>query len=167
VFKGTYSYRIDAKGRLPVPAPFRRQLESLGDAGLVATVVDQCLAVFPAAEWRALEERLRALPTFSKQVKALSRQLASRAQDCVLDVQGRILLPPVLRQAVGLVREAVVVGVIDRFEVWAPAAWSQFLVESERLLDDVSLDVAWPIAPSPPPAAAASSTSNPQGKPKR
>ena len=77
----------------------------------------------PPAEWARLEAQLAALPAFSKPVKALTRLLASRAADCELDVQGRILLPPSLRAAAGLGREAVVIGVLNRFEIWAPEAW--------------------------------------------
>lgn len=149
MFKGTYRHKIDPKGRLPVPAVFRRQLPA--GVGLVATVLDQCLAVYPAAEWERLEAQLAQLPAFSRTVKSLTRLLASRAADCELDVQGRILLPPSLRAGVGLSRDVVVVGVLNRFEVWAPEAWEGFVRESEGLLDDVSLDVQWPLAPPPSP----------------
>jgi MraZ protein len=144
VFKGTYRHRIDPKGRIPVPASFRRALSPDDGGRLVVTLLDQCLAAYPPAEWELLEAQLRALPGFSRPVKALTRLLTSRAADCELDVQGRILLPAALRQAARLEREAIVVGVLNRFEVWAPDAWTGFLEESERLLDDVSLDVQWP-----------------------
>jgi len=153
VFKGTYHHKIDPKGRLPVPAAFRKALGA--SARVVVTLLDQCLAAYPTAEWDKLETQLRGLPAFSKQVKALTRLLASRAVDCELDVQGRILLPASLRQGAGLVREAVVVGVLNRFEVWNPEAWAGFVQDSERLLDDVSLDIPWPLPPpaaSPPPS---------------
>ena len=173
VFKGTYRYRIDPKGRLPVPAAFRRQLAGAGRARVVLTTLDQCLAVYSPAEWTRLAEKLRGLPSFNRQVKALQRLLASRAVDCALDSQGRILLPPALRGAAGLAREAVVVGVLDRFEIWSVPAWDAFVKDSERLLDDVSLEVPWPLTPgpSPPPLSqaerGASPGRRPQGKPNR
>jgi MraZ protein len=114
------------------------------------TPLDQCLAAYPPSEWAKLEAQLAALPAFSKPVKALTRLLASRAADCEIDVQGRILLPPGLRAAAGLERDAVVIGVLNRFEVWAPSGWDAFLRESERLLEDVSLDIQWPPPPTPP-----------------
>jgi MraZ protein len=145
VFKGTFHHRVDPKGRLPVPAPFRRRLSREGlTQGLVVTLLDECLAVYPPAEWARLEAQLREMPPFSKPVKALARVLASHAVDCEMDVQGRIRLPQPLRKAIGLETEAVVVGVVERFEIWAPDRWARFLRDSERLLDDVSLDVPWP-----------------------
>ena len=153
MFKGTYSYRLDGKGRLPVPPPFRRGLASTGAHRLVVTVLDECLAAYAPAEWERLEAQLVALPAFSKPVKGLTRLLASRAADCELDAQGRIRLPPALRAAAGLGREATVVGVLNRFEVWSPERWAAFLEGSERLLEDVTLGVEWPPAPTPRPQA--------------
>jgi MraZ protein len=152
VFKGTYRYRIDSKGRLPVPAAFRKALESSASSHLVVTVLDQCLAAYPPAEWERLEGQLSQLPAFKREVKALTRALASRAIDCALDGQGRILLPPGLRQACGLTREAAVIGVLNRFEIWAPEPWEAFLRDSDRILDDVSLDVHWPPPLGRPPS---------------
>jgi MraZ protein len=152
VFKGTYHHRIDTKGRLPVPAAFRRSLG--GNGRMVVTLLDQCLAVYAPTEWAKLEVQLAGLPAFSKPVKALTRLLASRAADCEIDVQGRILLPPTLRAAAGLGRDAVVVGVLGRFEVWSPENWDTFVRESERLLDDVSLDIQWPLPPTTPTGTA-------------
>jgi MraZ protein len=171
VFKGTYRHRIDPKGRIPVPASFRRALQGEGQGRVVLTLLDQCLAAYPPHEWNRLEERLRALPAFSGPVKALTRLLTSRAADCELDGQGRILLPVTLRESAKLSREAVVVGVLDRFEIWSPDAWASFLEESERLLEDAGLDVQWPVPPPPagPPTSnrTTSPRARPQGKPNR
>jgi MraZ protein len=167
VFKGTYRHKIDPKGRLPVPAPFRRSLAEAGAPTLVVTVLDQCLAAYPPVEWARLEAQLAALPAFSRPVKTLARMLTSRAADCALDGQGRILLPPALRAAAGLGREAVVVGVLNRIEIWGPEAWDAFLRDSERILDDVSLDVQWPPPPTSSPAEPSGGPPRPQGKPSR
>jgi MraZ protein len=139
MFTGTFEYRIDAKGRLPIPAPFRRSLEGAGQDTVVATVLDQCLAVYPLPQWADLEKQLLSLQPFEKSSKALIRRLASQASPCSLDVQGRILLPALLRHAVGLEKDVRVVGVLTRIEVWRPDSWDVFLRDSEHLLDDVSL----------------------------
>ena len=163
MFKGTYRHRIDLKGRLPVPAVFRR---GLGDSvAVVVTPLDQCLAAYPPSEWQRLEEQLRSLPAFSKPAKALTRLLTSRAIDCELDVQGRILLPAAIRAGAGLDREALVIGVLNRFEVWAPDRWDAFVADSERLLEDATLDVQWPLPPPPP--ADPSAAGHPQEKARR
>jgi MraZ protein len=138
VFKGTFDYKIDAKGRLPVPAPFRRQLEERRHPAVVVTLLDQCLAVYAPPEWAKLESQLLDLPPFEAKTRGLMRRMASQAAECVLDQQGRILIPPALRKTAGLQRDVTIVGVLERFEVWRPEAWGAFLQESERLLDDVS-----------------------------
>lgn len=165
VWKGTYLHRIDAKGRLPIPAPIRRSLQEDGQARVVVTRLDQCLAAYAPPDWSRLEAELLALPTFDPKSRMLSRVLTRDAGDCEIDVQGRILLPPGLRQAAGLERDAVVVGVLNRFEIWSPPAWDTFLRASENFLDTVSLGIQWPPVPCPPdtpPTPGGSST----GKPK-
>ena len=149
MLKGTYRHRIDPKGRLPVPAAFRRALAETGPSTVVITPLDQCLAAYPVAEWARLEQQLAQLPPFSGPAKAVTRLVASRAVDCDLDVQGRVLLPASLRAAAGLKGEAVIIGVLNRFEIWAPDRWDAFVAESERLLEDASLGVEWPPSPKP------------------
>jgi MraZ protein len=167
VLKGTYRHRIDAKGRLPIPAGVRH---ALGEEGrVVVTQLDQCLAIYAPADWAKLESQLAALPSFSKSVKGLTRLLTSRAADCEIDRQGRILLPPALRAAAHLERDALVVGVLDRLEVWSPDAWASFVRDAEGLLDDVSLGVEWPLLPAVPARAEgpAPPTPSPGGHPQR
>ena len=154
------------RGGLPVPAAFRGRWGTRGGSSSRSST-SASRSTRPS-EWSKLETQLAALPAFSKPVKALTRLLASRAADCEIDVQGRILLPPALRAAAGLERDAVVIGVLNRFEVWSPETWDGFVRESERLLDDVSLDIQWPLPPAPPtgapsaPSGAPPATRDPQ-----
>lgn len=150
-----------------MPAVFRRWLAEAGARGLVLTRLDQCLAAYPPAEWARLEGQLAALPAFSRPVKALTRILTSQATECDLDGQGRILLPASLRAAVGLQGEVIAVGVLNRVELWSPEAWEAFLRESERLLDDVTLDVQWPVPPAAPTAGALPESLTPPLRPQR
>ena len=76
VFKGTYRHRIDAKGRLPVPAAFRRLLAERRSRTVVVTLLDQCLAAYPPGEWSRLESQLQALPAFSRPVRALKARMS-------------------------------------------------------------------------------------------
>jgi MraZ protein len=97
--KGLTATESTRKGGFPCP---RRSAGARRAAGLVVvTPLDQCLAAYPPSEWSRLEEQLRTLPAFSRPAKALTRLLTSRAVDCELDVQGRILLPAPLRAAAG------------------------------------------------------------------
>jgi MraZ protein len=116
---------------------------------VVLTRLDQCLAAYPPQEWARLESQLAAMPAFNRQVKSLTRLLTSRAVDCELDVQGRILLPPALRKAAGIEKEATVIGVLNRFEIWPTPVWESFLSDSESLLDDLSVDLPWPLPTTP------------------
>ena len=171
MFKGTYHHRIDPKGRLPVPAVFAARSATAGAASVVVTQLDQCLAVYPPAEWARLEAQLAALPAFNKQVKALTRLLASRAADCELDVQGRILLPPTLRQAAGLDARRGRGGRAEPLRDLVARGLGRVPAESERLLDDVSLDIQWPPAPPVPAVGPGRSPTPPRqrsstGKPK-
>lgn len=129
MFLGTHSPRLDDKGRLILPAKFREQLE----AGVVVTRgQERCLYVFPAAEFERLAEQLRQAPVTSKQARDYLRVFLSGASDEVLDKQGRITLPPMLRSYAGLDRECAVIGAGQRVEIWDLAAWDSYLSEQEQ-----------------------------------
>ena len=166
MFKGTYRHRIDPKGRLPVPAAFRRALAERGAATVVVTLLDQCLAAYPRHEWARLEAQLARAARRSAGRSRRSRACWPAAPwTASLDVQGRILLPVrACARPRGSAGRRVVVGVLNRFEVWAPDAWSEFLRESERLLEDVTLASS---GRCHRPAAAPERAVRPQAKPKR
>lgn len=121
MFTGEYNHTIDAKGRLIVPAKLREQL---GETFAVTKGLDgRCLSVYPIDEWKILEGKLRSLPLNNADGRALARYLMAGAVFCELDKQGRILLPAVLREFAQLEKEVVLVGVLDRVEIWNKDKW--------------------------------------------
>lgn len=125
MFRGRYEHSIDPKGRLSIPARFRETLGERYDSRLVITAYDGCLRAYPFAEWQKLEEKVAALPEFNKDTMAFLRFFYSSASDCPIDKLGRILLPQPLRDYAKLEKDAVLVGVLKRIEIWSKAAWEK------------------------------------------
>lgn len=116
---GTYEHSLDAKGRLFIPAKLR---EELGVTFYLAMGSDACLAIYPQGTWDRFTEKFASLPM--SQSKAM-RPLFANAAKCELDSQGRIVVPQKLRKYAGLEKEAVIIGVNDRAEIWAADTWRE------------------------------------------
>ena len=125
---GEYLHTIDGKGRLIVPARFR---EALGERFIATKGLDHCLFVYPLAEWKTLEEKLRDLPFTQPEARAFVRFFFSGATECELDKQGRILLPANLREYAQLDKDAVLVGVSSRVEIWSQGLWADYSRQAE------------------------------------
>lgn len=117
---GEYNHTIDQKGRLIVPAKFR---ETLGEQFVVTKGLDGCLFVYDEQEWTIFEEKLKTLPITNKEARAFVRFFLAGAASVEVDKQGRILLPAVLRDFAKLDKEAVLVGVGSRVEIWSKESW--------------------------------------------
>ena len=120
MFMGEYNHTIDAKGRLIIPSKFR---EALGDEFVVTKGMDGCLFVFDNSEWQAFEAKLRSLPMIDKEARQFTRYFLAGAASLEVDKQGRILLPAVLREFADITKDAVLVGVGNRVEIWSKARW--------------------------------------------
>jgi MraZ protein len=107
-----------------VPARFR---EELGPRFIITKGLESCLFVFTLGEWQRLQEELRELPFTKADVRAFLRFLFASATEVEPDRQGRVLVTPHLRQYARLEREAVVIGVSNRVELWDPSEWDRYL----------------------------------------
>jgi MraZ protein len=123
VFTGEYRHTVDDKGRLAIPAKFRAQL---AEGAFVSRWIDGCLAIHTRAGWDALDARVSGLAITDARARLFGRQIFGGAIEAEIDRQGRILLPAFLRQEAGLAGEAVVVGVRDHAEIWAPERWAEY-----------------------------------------
>jgi MraZ protein len=129
LFLGTHTPRLDDKGRLILPAKFRDQLE----AGVVVTRgQERCLYVFPVLEFERLAGQLRQAPVTSKQARDYLRVFLSGASDELVDKQGRVTIPSMLRSYAGLDRDVAVIGAGERVEIWDLTAWETYLAEQEQ-----------------------------------
>lgn len=122
MFMGEYNHTIDAKGRLIIPTKFR---ELLGTEFVLTRGLDGCLFIYPVDEWKAFEQKLRALPLTNKNARTFSRFFVAGAAMCELDRQGRVLVPQTLREFAGLEKDVVLTGNLDRIEVWSKEKWSE------------------------------------------
>ena len=123
MFTGEYRHTVDDKGRLAVPARFRGQLAG---GAVVSRWIDGCLAIHDGPGWDSLSTRVAALPVTDSAARLFQRQIFAGAFDAELDRQGRILIPGYLRDEIGLTGEAVVAGIRDHAEIWAPKAWDEY-----------------------------------------
>ncbi len=129
MFLGTHTPRLDEKGRLFLPARFRDELAG----GVVITKgQERCLFVFPSADFARRAEQLQNAPVTSKTVRDYSRVFFASAFDEVPDKQGRITIPPGLRNYAGLQRDCVVIGANTRLEIWDAEAWRSYEAEQEQ-----------------------------------
>jgi MraZ protein len=124
-FSGKYYYTIDPKGRIIIPAPFREIISSNYNPKLyiVNAAFDKCLHIYPQEEWTKLEDKVRQLPGMNEEVKFFKRRVIASAQEVEVDKQGRILIPAALREDASLNSDIVIVGQIEKIELWDRKEW--------------------------------------------
>ena len=117
-FRGHHIHTIDQKGRLSIPSKFREILRTEYDERLMVSFLGHCLAAYPYSEWEKLEENFLRLPQGDKRVNQYLRTFLSAVEECPLDTQGRILIPPILRERAGLKDKVKVLGCLYKIEIW-------------------------------------------------
>jgi MraZ protein len=138
MFFGTHTPRLDEKGRLFLPAKFRDELSE----GLVVTRgQERCLYVWSMAEFGKLTDRLKDAPLTNKGARDYMRMLFAGASDETPDKQGRITVPPMLRDYAGLSRDCIVIGAMNRVEIWDAASWQSYSDQQEQEFADLSEEV--------------------------
>lgn len=135
MFLGEYQHSLDPKGRIIVPAKFR---EELGSKFVATKGLDNCIFLYPLGEWQVLEEKLRSLPFTRADVRSFARFFFSGASELEMDKQGRIVLPPNLRDYAGINRDLMVIGVGARVEIWSNQSWEQYNQSAESSFEMIA-----------------------------
>ncbi len=133
-FSGKYYYTLDPKGRIIIPAPFREIISSNYSPKLyiVNAAFDKCLHIYPQEEWNKIEEKVRQLPKMQEEVRFFMRKVIASAQEVDLDKQGRILIPVAHREDANLNSDIVIVGQIEKIELWDRDEWDT-VVDPSRI----------------------------------
>lgn len=126
---GEFRHALDDRGRIAIPARFRARL---AEGATLARWLDRCLGLFPSDAWDELAGKLRGLPLTNPRAREFARFMSSGAVEVELDRQGRVLVPGYLREYAGISEgEVVVVGALNRLELWAPSAWQPYRAQIE------------------------------------
>lgn len=133
MFFGTFTPKLDDKGRLTLPAKFR---EELADGLMVVKGQDRSLAVYPKAEFLVRAKKAAEASRTNPKARAFVRNLAASADEQALDSQGRISVSVLHRNYAGLSKECVVIGNVDFIEIWDAASWEEYSAEHEEDFSD-------------------------------
>ena len=136
---GEYEHTLDIKGRLAMPAKLR---EALGNKFIITKGLDGCLFVYDMEEWHKVEAKLAALPMSRKTARDFTRFLFGGACEGECDKHGRVLLPANLRRHAGLEKDAVIVGVGSRAEIWDAQRWAAYNEESSEDVNELAEQLA-------------------------
>ncbi len=135
---GTYTPKIDAKGRMALPAKFRNQL---GVGMVMARGQERCIYLLPQLEFRRIAMQIQRTSLGNRAAREYLRVFLSGAVDQDPDKQGRVLVPQMLRDYANLGNDIVVIGVGTRAEIWNRQAWEEYLAEKEQGYSDIADDV--------------------------
>jgi MraZ protein len=139
MFYGEYFHSIDRKGRLILPAKIREVAKTnFIEKFFVTRGLDKCLFMFSDEEWRAQEAKFKAISFTKQQARTFNRLYFSGAVEVVADKQGRILLPPYLKDFAQIKKDVVIVGVSNRIEIWSKDKWSDFYGNSQQSFEEIA-----------------------------
>ena len=138
MFLGTHQPKLDEKGRLFLPAKYR---DDLADGLVITRGQERCLTVWSMEEFGKVTEQMRQAPVTNKGARDYLRMLFAGASDEQPDKQGRVTIPPMLRQYAGLTRDCVVIGAMNRLEIWDQNAWEQYSQQQEQQFADLSEEI--------------------------
>ena len=135
---GEYRNSIDTKGRIVIPSKFR---EELGNKIILTRGLDGSLFIYSVDAWNKLTEKLQTLSFTEKESRNFTRFLLSGANTLEFDKQGRIIIPSYLKEYANFTKEVVLVGVLNRVELWSDTAWDKFMTDNFDDLSSISSDL--------------------------
>jgi MraZ protein len=142
MFRGQYTYSIDAKGRVSIPAKLRKQLSPEADETFIMKQgINKCIEFYPLDQWQLQEEKLKSLNQFTPEnTQFLYMHLHNVFEDS-LDSQARILIPQILLTHAGIEKDVLIIGLLDKIVLWNPAIYLDYLKSSELSYEQLAAKV--------------------------
>jgi MraZ protein len=142
MFRGHYTYSIDSKGRISIPAKLRRQIApEANDTFIITKGTATCIDVYPQDQWQKFEERLLQLDPFKPEEAKFIRMISQFAVDDTLDSQSRILLPHSLLEYAKIENEVLILGALKKIEVWNPKIYNDYINKSGETYEQIAAKV--------------------------
>jgi len=139
MFYGEFTHTLDEKNRLIVPMRLRGKIrETFVEKFIITKGLDNCLFLFTVDEWRLFENKTKALPLTGKDARAYTRHLFSGASECTIDKQGRISIPLYLKNYAQIRKDVIVIGVMNRIEIWSREKWISYSKNTERSVNEIA-----------------------------
>ena len=138
-FSGEYECKIDAKGRIVLPAKLKAKLPEMNTSELVIKRgFEPCLVIYPVLEWNKVFLKVSGLSEFDKEFRTFQRSFLRGATEVDMDGNGRILLPKTMTKFAEVAEEVIVVGVGNRIEIWNPDKYEEYLIKDQDQFSDLA-----------------------------
>ncbi len=142
MFRGQFSYSIDSKGRISIPAKLRKQITpEANDTFIMTQGTAMCIDLYPLDQWQLIEERLLKLNPFDPEDAKFIRMISQYASEDNLDSQSRILIPQILIEYAKIEKEVLILGALKKIEVWNPKIYKEYLEQTNETYEQIAAKV--------------------------
>jgi MraZ protein len=142
MFRGQFTYSIDSKGRIAIPARLRKHIAAdANDTFVMTRGLSNCIDLYPLDEWQHIEEKLLRLNSFQPDDARFIRMFVQFASEDVMDGQSRILIPSTLISYAKIEKEVLILGALKKIEVWNPKIYDEYLSQSAQTYEEIAAKV--------------------------
>lgn len=142
MFRGQFTYSVDAKGRISIPARLRKNVApEANDTFIMTQGTSPCIEVYPMDQWKVIEEKLHALNIYNPKHARMLRLTLQYAQEDILDSQSRILVPQSLLSYAKIEKDVLILGVLKKIELWNPDIYQKYINESAETYEQIAAEV--------------------------
>jgi MraZ protein len=139
MFYGEFTHGIDRKGRLILPSRFRQVCKEHGiERFFITRGLDRCLFMFSEEEWKTQEKKFRNMPFTKQESRSFNRLFFSGAVEVIPDKQGRFIIPPYLKNYAEIKKDAIVIGISNRIEIWDSETWRTFYANCNESFEQIA-----------------------------